>query len=178
MEDARLKAEIEAQRESLKIEDSDTSIDPISPEMIEVQIREEVIQNIQKIFTETEPLTGGVIILQALLYYINQGPYPEMKKIELLEYIDILKDRQIIYEEFSFSSVNIYLFQDLVFDDEMTSLLRHFVTHGEMDMEDVETATDWDTEQAKRVLKRFYDQKILQLNERKHFYLPGLFNTN
>lgn len=178
LEDARLKAEIEAQSESMKIDVDEPVMESSTPELLEVQKREEIIQNIQQIFTNTMPLTGGIIILQALLYYINQGPYPNMQKIELLHYIDIMKERQIIYEEISYSGVDIYIFQDLMIDDEMKVALRHFVTHGEMDMEDLETATDWDTEHAKRVLKRFYDQKILQLNQRNHFYIPGLFNTN
>lgn len=178
LEDARLKAEIEAQSESMKIEEEEPIAESSTPELLEVQKREEIIQNIQQIFANTMPQTGGIIILQALLYYINQGPYPNMAKIELLGYIDIMKERQIIFEEFSYSGVDIYIFQDLMIDDEMKVAIRHFITHGEMDMEDLETATDWNTDHAKRVLKRFYDQKILQLNQRNHFYIPGLFNTN
>ncbi len=136
-----------------------------------------IMISIGKILKDLESTTGGLITLFALQYYLNQGDFPNLKKFELLGVIDTLKENQVILDEISFSGVNIYLYEDLVFDEEMKKLLRNFVTHGEMDMEDIEAATDWDDEKTKRVLKRFYDQKILKMNEKKLFFIPGLFNT-
>jgi hypothetical protein len=136
-----------------------------------------IIDSIVYILNDVGKTTGGIIVLQAFLWYLNQGDYPDMKKIELLEIIDELKEKQIILDEMSFASMKVYIFSDLVFDEEMRLILKQFVINGEMDLEDLETATEWNIENIQRVLQRFINQHILQINSRKHYFIPGLFNT-
>ena len=137
----------------------------------------QIIDSIVLILNDVGKTTGGIIVLQAFLWYLNQGDYPDMKKIELLEVIDELKEKQIILDEMSFASMKVYLFSDLVFDEDMRLILKQFVINGEMDLEDLETATEWEVEKIQRVLQRFINQHILQINSRKHYFIPGLFNT-
>ena len=69
-----------------------------------------------------------------------------MDKITLTEVTDEMKEQQIFLDEISLSGTSIYTFEDIVFDDDMRKVLRHFIINGKMDGEDILAATDWELE--------------------------------
>ncbi|MHA1583796.1 MAG: hypothetical protein ACTSWL_00955, partial [Promethearchaeota archaeon] len=136
-----------------------------------------IIDYTVQLFNEINETTGGIIIFQALLWYLNQGPFPDLKKIELLEVVDELKERNIILDEFSFSGRSILVFKNIEFNKDMKKLIREFVTYGKMDFEDLETATDWQMDKINAVLKMLWGVGLLQYGEDEKYHIPGLFNT-
>jgi hypothetical protein len=143
---------------------------------IEVEYQEEV-KAILQIFDDIREMTGGIIIAQGLLWYLNQGSFPDLKKIELLEIIDLIKEQGKIFNEFTFSGVNLYVYDNIEISKDMEKLLRQFVIYGEMDVEDIQTATDWEEERCNQVLHQLWNQNLMKLKENEKYFIPGLFNT-
>lgn len=143
----------------------------------EVSANQPVIDEIVNIFNDLAPKTAGIITFEALLNFLNQSSFPELKKIDLLQIIDEMKEQQIVLDEISLAGTDIYFFEDHPLDDDMKTLLRQFIINGKVDLEDLTTATDWDSAQVKRVVKRFQDQKLVQQDKDKKYFMPGLFNS-
>ncbi len=132
---------------------------------------------IQSVFNDIEGMTGGIVILQGLLWYLNQGEFPEMKKSELMLILDHMKERNLIFHEYNFSGVNIYVFKNIAITQDMEEIIRQFAVYGEMDVEDIQTAIEWEAERLNEVLHKLWDQGLMQMKENEKYYIPGLFNT-
>ena len=137
-----------------------------------------ILNEINKIFKNVGKITGGIITLSTLLKILKNGQAPKIKKIDLLNLIDILKQKEIIIDEYSFSGVIIYIFEDIVLDDDMIRLMKQFIVNEDMDEEDISVAIDdWSTKKIKRIIKRFEDQNLIKKDKKNHYYLPGLINA-
>jgi hypothetical protein len=143
----------------------------------EVSENQEMIDDIVNMLNDVGQISGGIITFKALHDQLKAGPYPDLKKMDLMEVIDEIKEQQIIMDEISMSGTDIYVFEDKVFDDDMNTLIRQFIINGKLDLEDIEAATDWEIEKTNRVLKRFEDQYLVKKNKDNEYYMPGLFNT-
>ena len=140
--------------------------------------KQKLINEIEKIFKIVGKITGGIITLSTLLKILKNSAFPKLKKIELLNIIDILKEKGDIIDELSYSGVNIYVFGDLSFDDDMVQLIKKFIVNEEMDEEDIGIAIeDWSSKKIKRIIKKFEDQKLIKKDKKNHYYLPGLINA-
>ena len=154
---------------------SDSGDEAISDEVSENQA---MIDDIINMLNEIGQVTGGIITLKELLTQLQHGPYPDVKKMELLGVIDEIKEMQIILDEQSFSGTIVYFFEDIVMGSKMSKLMKQFAINGTMDLEDIEVATDWELDEIKRVLKRFEDQNsMVKKNAEGLYYMPGLFNS-
>ena len=135
-------------------------------------------KEIKKIFKNVGKITGGIITLSTLLKILKDGAFPKLKKNDLLKTIDILKEKKSITYEISFSGAIIYVFGDLVIDDDIEQLIKQFIVNQEMDEKKIGIAFDnWSSKKIKRVIKRFEDLNLIKKDKKNHYYLPGLINA-
>ena len=140
--------------------------------------KQKLVNEIEKIFKNVGKITGGIITLSTLLKILINSAFPKLKKNELLNIIDFLKEKEIILDELSFSGVKIYIFGDLVIDNDMEQLIKQFIVNEEMDEKDIGNAIDgWNSKKIKKVIKRFEDQNLIKKDKKNHYYLPGLINA-
>ena len=145
---------------------------------IPIDEKQKLVNEIEKIFKKIGKITGGIITLSTLLKILKNSAFPKLKKIELLNIVDILKEKGNIIDELSYSGVIIYVFGDLSFDDDMVQLIKKFIVNEEMDEEDIGVAIDdWSSKKIKRVIKKFEDLKLIKKDKKNHYYLPGLINA-
>jgi len=135
-------------------------------------------KEIKKIFKNVVKITGGIITLSTLLKILKDGAFPKLKKNDLLKTIDILKEKKSITYEISFSGAIIYVFGDLVIDDDIEQLIKQFIVNQEMDVKKIGIAIDdWSSKKIKRVIKRFEDLNLIKKDKKNYYYLPGLINA-
>ena len=140
--------------------------------------KQKLVKEIEKIFKNVGKITGGIITLSTLLKILKNSAFPKLKKNQLLNIIDFLKEKEIIINELSFSGVTIYVFDDLEIDDDMEKLIKQFIVNEEMDEKDIGDAIDdWSSKKIKRVIKRFEDQNLIKKDKKNHYHLPGLINA-
>ena len=137
-----------------------------------------MVKEIEKIFKNVGKITGGIITLSTLLKILKNGAFSKLKKVELLKIIKSLKEKEIILDEISFSGVKIYVFGDLVIDDEMEQLIKQFIKKEEMDEKEIGIAIDeWSSKKIKKVIKRFEVQNLIKKDKKNKYHLPGLINA-
>ncbi len=106
---------------------------------------------ISKILKDTLDMTGGLIGLELLLDELKDAGFPNLKKIEIMEIMDELKEQQVILDEINFSGTSFYTYNDsLNIDAEMRTVMKQFAIHGPMTLEDISDAIDWDQAQTTR----------------------------
>ncbi len=67
--------------------------------------------------------------------------------------IDFLKEKESITYEISFSRIKIYVFGDLVINDDIEQLIKQFIVNQEMDEKKIGIVIDdWSSKKIKRVL--------------------------
>ncbi len=139
---------------------------------------QKMVNEIKKIFKNVGKITGGIITLSTLLKILKNGAFPKLKKIELINIIDILKEKEDIFDEISYSGVIIYIFDEISFDDDMKQLIKQFIVNEEMDEEDIGISIDdWSSKKIKRVIKKFEDHNLIKKDKKNLYYLPGLINA-
>ncbi len=110
-------------------------------------------KEIEKIFKNVGKITGGIITLSTLLKILKDGAFPKLKKNDLLNTIDFLKEKESITYEISFSRIKIYVFGDLVINDDIEQLIKQFIVNQEMDEKKIGIVIDdWSSKKIKRVL--------------------------
>ncbi|MHA1562870.1 MAG: hypothetical protein ACTSPA_12185, partial [Promethearchaeota archaeon] len=140
--------------------------------------KQKLVKEIEKIFKNVGKITGGIITLSTLHKILKDGAFPKLKKNDLLNTIDFLKEKKGITYEISFSGVIIYVFGDLVFDDDIKQLIKQFIVNQEMNEKEIGIAIDdWSSKKIKRVIKRFEDLNLIKKDKKNHYYLPGLINA-
>lgn len=159
---------------------SDFFSDAGSEEVDSEMTKNDMIANEVIAFLESQSIpTGGIIRLDMILKVLNMKSYPNLKKIELLEIIDQLKENQIILDTILVSGTEIYVFdQNVSIDEEMKQLIKQFVVNEMMSEDDIKDALDWDDAKVKRVVKRFMDQKLMGKNKDGNLFLPGCLPPN
>ena len=144
----------------------------------ETDENQKLVEEIEKIFKNVGKITGGIITFSTLLMILKNGSFPDLKKNELLKIIDFLKEKESIIDELSFSGVIIYIFGNLVIDDDMQQLIKQFILNQEMDEKEIGVAIDdWSSKKIKSVIKKFEYQNLIKKDTKNHYFLPGLVNA-
>ncbi len=159
-----------------ELEDFFSDVDSSEEVNDEVSENQPIIDGIINIVNDLADKTGGLVTLSFLLETLHKMDFPDLKKMKLMEVMDEIKEQKILRDEVHVAGEIIYLFDDIVFDDEMMEVLKQFVLSGKVDGDTLIAAMDWELEHLARVLKRFREQNILEVTEDKMYYIPGLFN--
>ena len=88
-----------------------------------------------------------------------------------------MQENNLIFNVFSHSGVSVYVFQDILLTEDMESIVKQFIIYGEMSIEDIYAATNWEEERVNTTLHQLWDLSILKMKEDEKYFIPGLFNT-
>ena len=135
---------------------------------------EAIIEGIMTIFENYEHLNGGFMDVRLIRELLSEL-YPEITVERILTTVDSLLEMGLIREVLGFPGVTIFLFKDMVLDEEMKYLIGSILKNGWMDKTEIGEELSWDEEKTLNVMKRLQDVEVLRLDEKNRVVIPGLF---
>jgi hypothetical protein len=118
--------------------------------------------------------TGGLISKALIQLFLTQAGHEEIKKAELAEIMDRMKEASLLYDEITIPGHTLYTFKDVVIDEEMKSVLKLFASGEEKTIKDLADESDWAEDKIQRVIERFEKQDLCRKTQDGKYSIPGI----